>query len=95
MEHVTETRWIVLTTDGRHSSVGRHTDPTPEQIADVEAQLRASGLSGWLVLMKGAYYAGRRPGLMMVRPLGEPPREGWEGAKEAFEATRLAALSPT
>ena len=32
-------RWIVLSEDGRHSTIGRHTDPTEEQL-----DLAANGL---------------------------------------------------
>lgn len=43
-----ETRWIILGTDGRHVFLGRHSDPSPEELAQVEAGLAAQGLAGWL-----------------------------------------------
>lgn len=94
-EGVAETRWLVLSTDGRHSTIGRHRDPDEEDIARSETALKALGLGGWLVLMKGRYYDGRRkPSLMMVRQLGEPTR-AWEEATAAFEAIRQAAVRPS
>lgn len=91
----TETRWLVLCSDGRHSTLGRHRDPDEEDIGRAEAALKAQGLGGWLALMKGRYYDGqRKPGLMMVRPLGEPAGT-WEQAAAAFEALRRAAVRPS
>lgn len=86
-----ETRWIVLGTDGRHVTLGRHTDPTQEEVAAAEAGLAAQGLAGWLVLMKGGYYVQRKPSLMMVRALCDPQKPYAE-AVEAFQAARKATL---
>ena len=88
-----ETRWIVLGTDGRHVTLGRHTDPTHEEVAAAEAALAAQGLAGWLVVMKGGYYVRREPSLMMVRRLADPVRPFEEAAAD-FEAKRKAALRP-
>ena len=38
-----ETRWIVLGTDGRHVTMGRHTDPSPEEVEQAERGLAAQG----------------------------------------------------
>jgi hypothetical protein len=89
-----ETRWIVLGVDGRHVTLGRHTDPSQEEVAAAEAGLAAQGLSGWLVLMKGGYYAQGKPSLMMVRALANPARVFEEAASD-FEAKRKAALVST
>ena len=89
-----EARWIVLGIDGRHVTLGRHTDPTEEEIAAAEARLAAQGLAGWLVLMKGGYYAQGKPSLMMVRALANPARVFEEAAGD-FEAKRKAALVST
>ncbi len=87
-----ETRWIVLGTDGRHVTLGRHTDPTQEEVAAAESGLAAQGLAGWLVLMKGGYYVQGKPSLMMVRPLANPARPFEEAAAD-FETKRKATLS--
>lgn len=90
---VKETRWLVLSTDGRHVTLGRHRDPEPDEILQAENALKGQNMSGWLVLMKGGYYTQREPQLMMVRPLGEPG-EAWTSAVAGFmalwrEANRL------
>lgn len=87
-----ETRWIVLGADGRHVTMGRHTDPSPDEVSEAERSLAAQGLSGWLAVMKGGYYVRRKPSLMMVRPLANPSRP-FEDAAAAFEAKRKATLA--
>lgn len=90
---VLETRWIILGTDGRHVTLGRHSDPTPEELQQAETQLAERGLAGWLAVMKGGYWKSRpKPSLMMVRPLRDPQRPFAEAA-EAFEAARKAMLA--
>jgi hypothetical protein len=78
-----ETRWIVLGTDGRHVTMGRHSDPSPEEVEQAERGL---------AVMKGGYYVRRKPSLMMVRPLANPARPFEEAAAE-FEAKRKATLA--
>ncbi|MCA3360078.1 MAG: hypothetical protein ING02_18970 [Roseomonas sp.] len=56
MRAETETRWIVLGTDGRHVSLGR-TKPSEAEIATASDALAAQGLSGWLARMQGNYYS--------------------------------------
>ena len=91
-EWARERRWIVLGNDGRHVTLGRHTDPTEEEVLAAERSLAASGLAGWLAVMEGDYYAPRgRPSIMMVRPLATPAG-AFEDAAAAFEAARAQAL---
>lgn len=87
-----EVRWIALCTDGRHVTLGRHTDPTEEEIAQAEAKLVAGGLSGWLTVMKGDYYGREKPELMMVRPLGSPGC-GFADAATDFEVATQGGLN--
>jgi hypothetical protein len=93
VEPVKETRWIVLCTDGRHTTLGRHRDPEEDDITRAGTALAAAGLAGWLVVMKGDYYTRAQPELLMVRALaGEPAK--WENAVRAFEAIRQGAIRP-
>lgn len=87
-----ESRWILLGQDGRHVSLGRHSDPSEAELAQAETALAASGQAGWLAVMRGDYYARRgRPELLMVKPLcGAAPTE-WEAAVECFEGIRRDA----
>ena len=87
-----ETRWIILGTDGRHITLARHSDPSPAALAEAEAGLQNQGLSGWLAIMKGSYYARQRPSLMMVRSLGAP-NISFDLAVETFQATRAKSLA--
>ncbi|MCA3416210.1 MAG: hypothetical protein INF84_16555 [Roseomonas sp.] len=50
MHAETETRWMVLGTDGRHVSLGR-TEPSATEVATTSDALAAQGLSGWLARM--------------------------------------------
>jgi len=83
-----ERRWIILGEDGRHVTVGRHTDPTDDELARAAEALRASGQGGWLAVLEGHYYRPReRVSLMMVRELA-PTNVAWTVAVEAFHGRR-------
>ncbi len=56
MHAETETRWIVLGTDGRHVSLGRG-EPSEAEVKTASDALAAQGLSGWHVRMQGDYYS--------------------------------------
>jgi hypothetical protein len=45
-----ERRWLFVVEDGRHGTVGRHSDPTDEEIARVGQELDGLGLAGWLAV---------------------------------------------
>jgi len=81
-----ERRWIILGEDGRHVTLGRHSDPSPDEIAQAEAGLAAQGLRGWLAVMEGPYYRDPAPTLMMVRTLCSFARPFTE-AVDAFHVT--------
>jgi hypothetical protein len=86
-----ERRWIILREDGQHVSVGRRSNPSPDEIAQAEATLAAKGLAGWLAVMEGAYYDSLPPSLMLVRPLCNPEQPFAE-AVNAFQAAHKALL---
>jgi hypothetical protein len=70
MQQGVEVRWIVLGPDGRHVSLGRHCEPSEDEIRRAEAALRAAGTSGSLAVARGNPGLGARPPeLLMVRPL--------------------------
>jgi hypothetical protein len=87
-----ERRWIILADDGRHVSVGRHTDPSDEETTRATEGLQATGAGGWLVMMEGVYYGCGAVSLMMVRELA-PPRRNWDDAVAAFRQIRTRATS--
>jgi hypothetical protein len=88
-----EKRWIVLADDGRHSTLGRHTDPSQEEVAKAGDALRAAGMGGWLAMTEGVYYSAGPLSVMMVREIA-PPRQSWEAAAAAFLARRTQTLPP-
>ena len=90
-EFTNDVRWIVLGTDGRHVTLGRHSDPTPEEIDKVESVLLKSQKAGWLAIMQGTYYGINKPTLVMVRPLGIPQKT-WDQAVTCFEEMHTASL---
>jgi hypothetical protein len=84
-----EKRWIVLSSDGRHTTVGRHTDPTEDEIGRLAEGLKAASLGGWLAITEGVYYSKGKLSVMMVRELAPSPSNmSWESAVAAFQATR-------
>lgn len=90
-----ERRWIILAEDGRHSTIGRHTDPSEAELVNVANALTASGQGGWLAVTEGQYYLPHdRIAVMLVRELS-PTHTPWETAVEAFQAARRRAIAPT
>jgi hypothetical protein len=90
MNAETETRWIVLGTDGRHVSLGR-TEPSEAEITAASHALAAQGLSGWLARMQGEYYSRARVTLEPLRAIGVAPEANWQAALSAFHAARHRA----
>lgn len=86
-----ERRWIILSEDGRHVTLGRDTDPTNEEIERAGEQLQSLGLGGWLAVVDGFYY---RPvetlKLLKVREIA-PSSTTWENAEAAFRRIRECA----
>jgi hypothetical protein len=84
-----ERRWAVITQDGRHSWVGRHTDPTDAETVALTAALEHESLTGWLAVTEGVYYSDEVVTILMVRPLtGDGD---WAAAAKAFLDRRQAA----
>jgi hypothetical protein len=90
MHAETETRWIVLGTDGRHVSLGR-TEPSEVEIATASDALAAQGLSGWLARMQGEYYSRARVTLEPLQRIGIAHDANWQAALAAFHAARHRA----
>ena len=89
-----QVRWIVLASDGRHSTLGRDTAPSDAELAAAAAGLAQLGLTGWLVRLEGNYWSRRTPVVLtMVQPLAHAADADWPAAVAAFEAMRMAATS--
>lgn len=88
-----ERRWIVLGTDGRHVSLGRNSDLSPEEIEAAEAALLAQGHGGWLAVTSGAYWSRRaRLEVLEVRRFGAPAAT-FADATAAFQERRWERLA--
>ena len=90
MHAETETRWIVLGTDGRHVSLGR-TEPSEAEVLVASDTLAAQGLSGWLVRLEGDYYSRGKVTLEPLQRIGIANDADWQAAIAAFHAARHRA----
>jgi hypothetical protein len=90
MQAETETRWIVVGTEGRHVSLGR-TEPSEAEITAASDALAAQGLSGWLARMQGDYYSRATITLEPLQRIGTPHDADWQAALAAFHAARRRA----
>lgn len=88
-----EKRWAVIGEDGRHVWLGRHSDPSEDEIARAETALAKGGVAGFLAIVEGDYWSrGAGLGFVMVRPLAGATA-AFEVATGAFEAARQARLA--
>jgi hypothetical protein len=90
MRTQTESRWIVLGTDGRHVSLGR-SEPSEAEVASASDALAAQGLSGWLARMRGEYYSRRKVTPEPLERIGAEHDADWHAALAAFHAARHRA----
>ena len=90
MKATTETRWIVLGTDGRHVSLGR-TEPNEMEVLAASDALAAQGLSGWLARLQGDYYSRGKVMLEPLQRIGAEHEADWQAAVAAFHAARHRA----
>ena len=91
MHAETETRWIVLGTDGRHVSLGR-TELSETEVKTASDALAAQGLSAWLARMQGEYYSRGKVMLERLRRIGAAHDADWQGALMEFQTTRHWAI---
>ena len=86
----TETRWIVLGTDGRHVSLGRG-EPSDAEVRTASDALAAQGLSGWLARMQGEYYSRGKISVEPLEGIGAAHDADWQAALTAFHVARRRA----
>jgi hypothetical protein len=90
MADISDARVIILADDGRYVTLGRHSQPSDDEIAAAGAALVAQGVGGWLATLGGTFYQRRCPALIMRREIA-PPRHAWAEAVAAFRAAHRAA----
>ena len=49
-----ERRWLIVSEDGRHVWLGRHTDPSLEEVERAGAALDGQGIAAWLAARMGS-----------------------------------------
>ncbi len=76
-------RWVLLTESGEYSTLGRHREPSEEDIIAAESSLVRAGRSGWLAIMSHSVHTLVPPELLMVRPLCNP-QTAFVDAVQAF-----------
>ena len=92
MQAETETRWIVLGTDGRHVSLGR-SEPSDAEVRTASDALSAQGRSGWLASMQGDYYSRGKVMLEPLQRIGIAHDADWQAALTAFHSARQRRLT--
>lgn len=83
-----EAQWIIISSDGRHASLGS-AEPAAEDVARVVATMERQGLVGFLCQLIGPYHSNSRPvTLRGVRGLAGAEPHQWSATAEAFDAAR-------
>ena len=82
-----EKRWLIVAEDGRHSTIGRHTDPTESEIILSGQRLDEMELAGWLAVLNGPSYGNNPVSLLMVRPIARKTGE-WAAAEMRWHEQR-------
>jgi hypothetical protein len=90
MKRAAERRWALIAEDGRPSWLGRHSDSSEAELAQVTDSLAKQGIAGWLAVTEGVYYGRGKFSVLMVRPhCGEA---NWETSVAAFQEHRRQGL---
>ncbi len=85
-------RWVIIGDDGRHVTIGRHSDPSEIDLLRAAEALRGTNSGGWLAITEGNYYSAEgKFSVMMVREL-VPSLISWEIASKEFLRLRTHAL---
>ncbi len=88
-----ERRYLLIAVDGRHTTLGRATEPDQEALDTAAEGLDSLGLAGWYVLSEGRYYSQEdKISLLPIRRLTSSDGD-WNAAAAAFQAKRAAALA--
>lgn len=81
---------MILASDGRHVTLGRHRRPTEAELVRAAEALETERLAGWFVRMRGTYYGEGEPTLDRLRLL-TGRRGDWSRAVSLFRSLRSQA----
>ena len=88
-----ERRYLLIAEDGRHTTLGRATEPDQEALDTAAEGLDSLGLAGWYVLTEGRYYSPEDAiTLLPIRRLTSAEGD-WDAAAAAFQRLRAGALA--
>ena len=92
-DHPRERRYLVIAADGRHTTLGRHTEPDEEELDTATEGLDSLGLAGWYVISEGRYHVPQDT--ISLHPIQRlTSAEGdWEAAAAGFQKRRVEALA--
>lgn len=65
-------RWVILLESGEYALMGRSSEPTPDELDEMETRMTAAGVRGWLAVMDRSEYASGTAEFIMIRPLLAP-----------------------
>ena len=85
-----ERRYLLVSADGRHTTLGRDVEPDQEALDTAAEGLDSLGMAGWLVLSEGRYYSGETVTLLPIRCLTATSGD-WEATAAEFHRRRTAA----
>ena len=89
--HRLERRYLLISQDGRHATLGRDSEPDEEALDTAAEGLDSLGLAGWYVLSEGRYSSPEDElSLLLIRRL--TLAEGnWAAASAEFHRLRAEA----
>ena len=88
LDRQSDRRWVIVSEDGRYTTIGRSTDPTENELLEAEDAMRRQGIAGWLAVMSGSAYGAEVPSLMNVRPLASPTKSWADASAACLEAIK-------
>lgn len=88
-----ERRYLLVAQDGRHTTLGRATEPDDETLDTAAEGLDSLGLAGWYVLSEGRYYVPEDAiSLLPIRRLTSTEGD-WDVAAGEFVRRRAEVLA--
>ena len=81
---------MLLAETGAHAWIGRHSDPTEDELAGMGTELTRQGLGGWLCVVEGQYWS---EGPLTVLEVSRLAKGGiFSEAAERFQARRCEGM---
>lgn len=91
-EEASDRRYLLISSDGRYTTLSRDTVPDEETIDIATEGLDSVGMAGWLVMSEGDY-RGDDPLILIPIRLLTAVSDDWEAAAIEFSKRRAAALT--